>query len=275
MVEKRTFVFVILVTILWATLASTFAGFYYLQDRNSAEQLKSTQNSLKQVASNNDEAINKYDLLLSEYGSLYGNYTYFSSNNYVALMPTLGELTTNFGEKYTNVLAQEDINKTYNQLLSDYEALLNKGNVTKTDFGSLLSEYYDLFSLSALREQELSISEATTLSVYIEINYGNGTVEWLNETNVPSGQTLFELTQNLTVIRYSYYVLSEPGHILIDSINNLTTYTDPSYTWGYSWIWYYWNGNGGKWVSGPVGSDAWLLENGGIYRWNYERWSYP
>lgn len=264
-----------LATIVWATLASAFAGFYYLQNRTSAEQLNSAQNSLNEVASNYDEAINRYDLLISEYGSLYGNYTYFSGSNYTALMPTLGSLITNFGESYANLFAQEDINKTYNQLSSDYEALLNKGNVTKTDFGNLLSEYYDLFSLSALREQELSISEATTLSVNIEINYGNGTVEWHNETNVPSGHTLFESTQNLTVITYSYYALNEPGHILINSINNVTSYTDSSYAWGYSWIWYYWNGNGKKWISGPVGCDAWQLENGGIYKWNYERWSYP
>jgi hypothetical protein len=264
-----------LATIVWATLASAFAGFYYLQNMNSAEQLKDAQNSLNKVASNYDEAINKYDLLLSEYGSLYGNYTYLSSSNYAALMPTLGGLITDFRENYTNLFVQEDINKTYVQLSSDYETLLSGGNVTKTDFGGLLSEFYSLFSLSALREQELSISEATTLSVNIEVNYGNGTVERYNETYVPAGYTLFTLTQNLTVITYSYYALSEPGHVLIDSINNVTSYTDPSYAWGYSWIWYHWDDNGKKWVSGPVGCDAWLLENGGIYRWNYERWSYP
>ncbi len=264
-----------LATIVWATLASAFAGFYYLQNRTSAEQLNNAQTSLNKVASNYDEAISKYDFLQSEYGSLYSNYTYFSSSNYAALMPTLGGLITNFGENYTNLFAQQDINKTYNQLSNDFTALLNKENVTKADFSIILSEYYDLFSLSALREQELSISEATTLSVNIEINYGNETVEWHNETNVPAGQTLFELTQNLTVITYSYYALSEPGHVLIGSINNVTSYTDPSYAWGYSWIWYHWDDNGKKWVSGPVGCDAWLLENGGIYRWNYERWSYP
>ena len=275
MVEKRTFVFVMLAIIVWAALASAFAGFYYLQNKNSAEQLNNAQNSLNEVASNYYEAINKYDLLQSEYGSLYGNYTYFSSSNYTALMPTLGRLITDFGENYTNLFAQEDINKTYNQLSNDYEALLNTGNATKADFGSLLNEFYALFSLSALKEQELSVSEATTQSVNLEIDYGNGTVEWHNETNVPAGYTLFELTQNNTVITYGYYALNQPGHVLIDSINNKTMYTDSSYAWGYSWIWYYWNNNGKKWVSGPVGCDAWLLENSGIYRWNYERWSYP
>ncbi len=275
MVEKRTFVFVMLATIVWAVLASTFAGYYYLQNRNNTEQLDSAQNSLNRVASSYSETANEYDLLLSEYASLYGSYSYFTSSDYVTLMPHLGSLIANFGKNWTNLFAQEDVNKTYNQLLSDCEALLKKGNVTKTDFGNLLSEYYNLFNLSALRELGRSISEATTLSVNIETNYGNGTVEWHNETKVPAGYTLFKLTQEIAITEYSYYASTEPGHVLVDSINNKTTYTDPSYAWGYSWIWYYWSDGEKTWVSGPVGCDAWLLRNGGIYKWNYERWSYP
>lgn len=275
MVEKRTFVFVILVTIVWASLTSAFAGYYYLQNRNNTEQLDNAQNSLNRVALDYSEAANKYDLLLSEYASLYGNYSYFTGSNYSTLMPALGNLIADLGRNYTSLLAQEDMNKTYNQLLSDYGALLQKNNVTRTDFGNLLSEYHDLFDLSALRELELSISEATTLSVNVEINYGNGSLEWHNETTIPAGYTLFKLMQDITVIKYSYYALAQPGHVLVDSINNKTEYTDTSYSWGYSWIWYYWNDSQKTWVTGPVGCDAWQLKNGGIYRWNYERWSYP
>jgi hypothetical protein len=275
LVEKRTFVFVILATIVWAVLASAFAGYYYLQNRNNTEQLDSAQNSLNKVASSYSEAAEKYDLLLSEYASLDGNYSTFKGSNYATLMSPLGSLIANFDRNYTNLFAQEDMNKTYNQLLSDYEEILQKGNVTETDFGNLLSEYYNLFSLSAIRELGLSVSEATTLSVNVEINYGNETVEWHNETKVPAGYTLFKLTQEITAIKYSYYAFTEPGHVLVDSINNKTAYTDPSYTWGYSWIWYYWSDSEKKWVSGPVGCDAWLLENGGTYEWNYEPWSYP
>jgi hypothetical protein len=275
LVEKRTFVFVILATIVWAALASAFAGYYYLQNRNNTEQLDSAQNSLKKVASSYSETANEYDLLLSEYASLYGSYSYFTSSDYATLMPPLRSLIANFGKNWTNLFAQEDANKTYSQLLSDCEALLQKGNVTKTDFGSLLNEYYNLFNLSALRELGLSISEATTLSVNIEINYGNGTVEWHNETKVPAGYTLFKLTQETAVTEYSYYAFTEPGHVLVDSINYKTKSTDPSYAWGYSWIWYYWSDGEKTWVSGPVGCDAWLLRNGGIYKWNYEHWSYP
>jgi hypothetical protein len=275
LVEKRTFVFVILATIVWAALASTFAGYYYFQNKNSTEQLGNAQNSLNKVASSYNEAVNKYDLLLSEYASLYGNYSYFTSNDYATLMPPLGSLIADSGKNYTNLFAEEDMNKTYNHLLSDYEALLQKGNVTKADFGNLLNEYYSLFNLSALRELGLSVSEAATLSVNVEINYGNGTVEWHNETNVPAGHTLLKLTQEVAVINYSYYAFAEPGHVLVDSINNETKYTDPSYGWGYSWIWYYWSDSEKTWVSGPVGCDSWLLRDGGIYRWNYERWSFP
>jgi hypothetical protein len=275
MVEKRTLVFLMLATIVWATLATAFVGFYYLQNSYNTEQLNNAQDSLDKVASNYNKAVNKYDSLLSNYASLYGNYAYFSGSDYGALMPTLEGLIENFSGSYANLFTQEDISKSYNQLSSDYETLLAKGNVTKTDFGNILGEYYGLFSLSALREQELSISEVTTLSVNIEIDYGNGTVEWHNKTSVPSGSTLFQLAQNLTTIKYTYYALSEPGHVLIDSINNVSSYTDSSYAWGYSWIWYHWNDNEEKWIGGMVGCDAWLLENGGAYKWNYERWSYP
>jgi hypothetical protein len=275
LVEKRILVFLSLAIIVWAALASAFVGYYYLQNSNNSEQLDSAQNSLNTVASNYSNATNKYDLLLSEYGSLYGNYSYFTSSDYATLMPPLGSLITDFSKNYSDLFVQEDMNTTYNQLLSDYEALLQKGNVTKTDFGNLLSEYYNLFSLSALRELGLSVSEATTLSVSVEINYGNGTLEWNNETQVPAGYTLFRITQEIAVISYSYYAFTQPGHVLVDSINNKTTYSDPSYNWGYSWIWYYWSDSGKTWVSGPVGCDAWLLTNGGVYKWNYERWSYP
>jgi hypothetical protein len=275
LVEKRTLVFLTLTTIVWATLASALAGYSYLQNTASSQQINTLQYSLDKISFSYNEAIGKYDLLIGEYGLLYGNYTYSMNSNFSSLMPLMENLITSFGENYSSLLMQEDINKTYNQIESDYETLLERDNVTKTDFGSLLNRYYGLLLLSALREQQLSVSEAATLTANIEIDYGNGTVEWHNETNISAGSALFELTQELATIKYSFYAFNEPGHVLVDSINNVKTYTDSSYAWGYSWIWYYWSNNGRKWVSGPTGCDAWFIENGGIYKWNYERWSYP
>jgi hypothetical protein len=257
-----------LAMIVWGALASAFAGYYYLQNGNNAQQLGNAQNSLNNVASNYSEVTNKYDLLLGEYGSLYGDYYFDTLNatftNYTVLMPALGSLIADFGKNYTSLFVQADINRTYNQLLNDYENCLQKGNVTEDNFASLLSEYYTLFNLSALRELGLSVSKASTLSVNIAIDYGNGTTEWFNDTKVPAGYTLFELTQKISTIKYTYYSYISPGHVMVGSINDKNS-TLTSY-----WLWYYWDISGKSWVLGPVGCDAWLLQNGGIYEWKYE-----
>jgi hypothetical protein len=267
LVEKRTFVLVMLAIIVWAALASTFAGYYFLQNEHTSDQLNSAQSSLNKVASSYSEGANKYDLLLSEYASLDGDYSYFNGSDYSTLMPSLGSLIADFAKNYNGLFQEEDINKTYNQLLSDYDNLLHNGNATKTGFGNLLIEYYGLFNLSALRQLGTSISEATSLSVNVEID-NNGTIEWHNETNVPAGYTLFRLTQEIAVTKYSYWPFLQPGHVLVDSINNIPA------TSTYSWSWYYWSANEKKWVFGPVGCDAWLLEDHGIYKWSYEQPSF-
>jgi hypothetical protein len=258
----------------WAASASAFAGYYYFLYRNRAEQLDSTQNSLNKLALNYNEAVNKYDLLLNDYSIVRGNYSYFFGSNYVPLLIPFGNLIANFAKNYTTLLAQEDLNITYTRLLERYENLTKKDDVTKEEFGNLLSDYYSLFSISALRELGFSISEATTLSVNICIDYKNGTVEWHNKTLVTAGYTLFGLTQKIASIDYDYFASMEPGHILVKTINGKTNYVDSSLSWGNSWIWYYWSESPQKWVSGPVGCDAWLLKDGGIYKWSYEYWSF-
>jgi hypothetical protein len=273
LVEKRMLVFALLATVVWAALASAFVGYYYFENSNSSTQLSSANNSLNTVASSYFNATNKYDMLQSEYGTLYGNYYYSPPNSdYTPLMPPLEALINDFSKNYSDVLVQEDVNNTYNQLLNDYETLSLKSNISRTDFGNLLSEYYDLFSLSAIRELGMSISHAATLSVSIEIDYGNGTLEWNNETQVPAGTTLFGITQEIAIVKYNYDATAQPGHVFVDSINNVAEYTNASGTSGYSWFWYYSNDNGKTWVDGPVGCDAWLLANGGAYKWNYESW---
>ncbi len=274
MVEKRTLVFITLATIVWAATISAFAGYYYLQNTNSQEQLDATQNSLNEIAINYSRATGKYDSLLSEYALLRGNYSLLSTDDYAVLMPVLRVLVTHIGGNYSSLFSvQEDMNKTYHQLLNDYEALSKKGNITGADLGDALSECYNLLSLSAFREVSLTLGKATSLSINVEIDYGNETIRWYNETDVPAGQTLFGGMQKMAVINYTYYTFAEPGHIVVDSINGLSKKTDPFYTSGYSWIWYYYRN--GKWISGPVGCDAWMLQSDGIYRWSYERWSYP
>ena len=275
MVEKRTLIFVTLAVVVWASLASVFAGYYYLQFENSSKQLEEAQNSLSKSASSYDKATNKYNTLLGEYAELYGNYSYYTGDNYTKFLKPFKKSIDKLAENYaTLLLTHEDLNKTYLELLGEYETLNQQNNVTKQEFENLLNRYYNLFSLLALKELEKAISESVKLSVNICINYSDK-IEWYNETQVPAGTTLFEATQKIANITYTYHSLMEPGHILIDSINEKAAYTDSSYTWGYSWIWYYWDESNGRWVVGPVGCDAWHLRDGGIYKWNYEKWTWP
>jgi hypothetical protein len=95
--------------------------------------------------------------------------------------------------------------------------------VASDNFGDLLTEYYNLFSPCALRELGVSISEATTLSVNIVIDYANGTMEWPNGTRISAGCTLFKLTQEIAVIKSGYFAYLELGHIQINSINGKAT----------------------------------------------------
>ena len=256
-----------LATIVWAVLATTFAGYYYLQNGNNIEQRDNVQNSLNRLASNCSKVTSKYELLFTKYISLYGNYSSDISNttfsNYTILMPALGSLIADFGKNYTDLLVQSDINRTYHQLSQEYEILLQGKNATENNFGDLLSEYYTLFNVSAFKELELAVNKTSILSVNIAFDYGNGTAKWFNGTRVPAGYTLFDLTQAISTIKYSSWGTG-PGQIFIDSINGKSS-TRNSY-----WLWYYWDSSGKSWTWGPVGCDAWLLQNGGIYEWKYQ-----
>jgi len=275
LVEKRTFVFTLLAIIVWASLASAFAESYYLRYNDATEHLTAMQNSANQLASKYDTAVNRYNSFLGKYSSVYGNYSFLVGNSYTGLVPSLRNLVLDFGENYSELVQQTDLNRTYNGLIDDLNILGTQSNVTKDDFGHILNEFYSLFSLAAFRDFGQSISEATTLEVNVCIDYGNNTVQWHNETRVTAGDSLFKVTQELATVNYTYNALMQPGHVLVDSINEKATYIDPSYSWGYSWIWYYWSEGQKKWIAGPVGCDAWLLKENGLYKWNYEYWSFP
>jgi len=275
LVEKRTFVFAILAIIVWASLSSAFAGLYYLQYNDAAAHLSEIQNSVNHLTSDYDAAVNRYNLVLGKYSSIYGNYSFLVGNNYTELVPPLKNLVLDFGENYSKLVQQTDLNRTYNGLIANLNILETQGNVTKDEYGKVLNEFYSLFSLAAFRDFGQSISEAATLEVNVCIDYGNNTVQWHNETRITAGDTLFNVTRELTNINYTYNALMEPGHVLVDSINGKAAYVDPSYSWGYSWIWYYWSDEHRAWVAGPVGCDAWLLNKDSLYKWAYERWSFP
>jgi hypothetical protein len=149
------------------------------------------------------------------------------------------------------------LNNSYSNLLSTFQTLNENSQVSKEEFGSLLDDFYELFMALTMKESEGFLGKVSEIEVNLCIDYGNLTVKWFN-TSVSPSASLFDLTQKVAEVEYSYWQTMEPGHILITSINN--------YAEGY-WIWYYWDEVNNEWVFGPVGCDAWILNNNGIYKW--------
>jgi hypothetical protein len=273
LVDKRTLIFVTLAVLVWAASTSSLTGYFYLQNATHREQLSENQQSLDEMATAYDESMAKYNNLLSEYSVLYGNYSFPMNTNFTLLAHSFGKLLNNLKGNYSHLLINhEDMNKTYHALQEKYQTISQKHNVTREEFGELLSEYYELFHLLLIRELSGIVTEAVTLTVSICIDYGNETVEWRNETSMPAGSTLFQLTHKSATINYTYYPGMKPGHILLTSINDKQEYLNGYYE-GWTWIWHYWNDEEQSWFSGPVGCDAWMLKDGGIYKWSFEHWS--
>jgi len=278
LVEKRTLVFLTLAVTIWAASISGLAGYFYLQNETYTQQIGENQQSLNKTTSNYDKTMGKYNTLLSEYSILYGSYS-FPEVNFSSLMQPFGRLMDNLKGNYSSLLIdQEDLNETYYTLEENY-LVHQEGNVTEEDFGRLLNEYYELFNLLTIRELSIVVSETVTLTVNICINYGNETEEWHNETNVPAGYSLFQLTQSVATTDQDYNPLMKPGHIFLKSINDKEEYTvyhfEEAYSEGYSWLWYHWDDNKQNWILGPVGCDAWMLKDGGVYKWSFEYWRWP
>jgi hypothetical protein len=279
MFEKRALLFVALVTLVWAVSISSLAAYFYLENTAYAEQTASTRQTLDRMTLAYDELISKYNMLQREYSPLYGCYSFPLGVNFTQLMKPLGSLIGKLEENYSSILiGQEDLNKAYSTLQEGYQEVYEKGSsITREDFGGLLSEFYELLNLLTLRELSAAVSETVTLTVSICIDYGNGTIEWHNET-VPAGISLFQLTRKVADINeddYDYYPLMKPGHVFLNSINDREAYSAPDFSEGWTWIWYYWDDDEQDWTLGIVGCDAWMVENGGTYKWNFEHWSYP
>lgn len=275
MVEKRTLIFVTLAVLVWAASTSSLAGYFYLQNATYSGLLAENQQSIDEMATAYDESMAKYNNLLSGYSTLYGNYSFPMGTNFTLLTYSFGKLLNNLKGNCSYLLTnQDDMNKTYHALQKKYQTISQKSNVTREEFGELLSEYYELFNVLSMRELSGIVTEAVTLTVSVCIDYGNETVVWHNETSMPAGSTLFQLTQEIATINYTYYPEMKPGHIRLTSINDSEEYSIGYYE-GWSWIWCYWNNGEQEWISGPVGCDAWMLNAGGIYKWSFEHWSWP
>jgi hypothetical protein len=266
LVEKRTIVFVTLAMLVWASIATGSMAYYYLEQIRYQEQFNENQQLLVELSENYNTSIVKQDLLSRDYNALLGEYYQFLGENCSLFMDKYTKLLSNLSSNYTSTLNKfPKMNETHNNLLNKTQTLCEQSVVTRGEFDSLLNDFYRLFAALTAKELERFIGEMSAIKVNLCIDYGNETKEWHN-VSTSSGMTLFDLTQNITNVKYDYYPLMEPGHILVTSINNLA----PS--GGKYWFWNYWDEGKNEWIRGQVGCDAWTLKNNGTYKWVYEMW---
>ena len=101
--------------------------------------------------------------------------------------------------------------------------------------------------------------EGLTILINIKIDYGNGTVDWYNDTRVPLDSTLLKTTQYVASVNYS---TGEFGAF----VNNINEVGGDHDTY---WIWSYWDSEKGGWEMGSLASDQWILHKGDKVSWIY------
>lgn len=119
---------------------------------------------------------------------------------------------------------------------------LSRAQQLQTDYEALLEDVEDL-----------------TMRVNIKIDYGEGTIEWYNNTRVPLDANLLTATQVVVSVDYSTSELGTFVDKIEDVGGDLNTY----------WLWNYFDVDSGTWEFGPVGCDSWVLHNGDIVSWVY------
>ncbi|MBO3799789.1 MAG: hypothetical protein FGF52_01870 [Candidatus Brockarchaeota archaeon] len=100
--------------------------------------------------------------------------------------------------------------------------------------------------------------EGITNSVSILIKYDNGTKTWFNNTRVPVGWSLFNLTNYVTNGRVDYQTTFG---VFITGINGVGSHDT------YYWIWYRWDPVKKDWMLGETGCDSYFLNDGDVLAW--------
>lgn len=99
--------------------------------------------------------------------------------------------------------------------------------------------------------------EDYTIQVDIMIDYGNGSIVWLNGTRIQAGANLLELTVQNCNPTYDVYEFGA----FVTSINGVQP-DDAHY-----WSWYQYQET--DWTIGMVGADQFTLHDGYVLGWIY------
>ncbi len=123
--------------------------------------------------------------------------------------------------------------------------------------------YFWLYEQTTNAYQDLlHILRGVKYSASVLFDFGNGTRVWFNNTRVPLGWNLYNLTVNLmqgrvTAIYYPQY----RAHFVtgIDGVNNTQNK-----------FWFVWlHDNSSSWYTSPVGADDVTIHNESLYAWTF------
>jgi hypothetical protein len=127
---------------------------------------------------------------------------------------------------------------------------------------TIITGSYSVFLRSqyiALKDENQKILKELhelTSTVDIMIDYGNGTKTWFNDTRIIPGESLLNVTKDITDLEYT---MSEFG-AFVSSINGIEGTQDNF------WIWNYYEDG---WKMGLTGADQKYLHEGDIVSWKY------
>ena len=115
-------------------------------------------------------------------------------------------------------------------------------------------------SPSSSSSEGFSVVETNTL-----INYGNGSIRWYNETNIPATWNFYQLTLYLANGNVEAQCYGPPyNEHYVTAINNVSNRRPFYWT-----IWIFCQGQN-AWVTSPVGVDLIRLSAGQTLAWAYE-----
>ena len=164
----------------------------------------------------------------------------------------------------------DELSRSYNASLSDFNQTLTLLAAAVSDMNRSLPAYQAVSSeLPALWAKYLALpSSNETQPVYgtsMEVNYGNGTKTWYNESRIQAGwngyvATLYLLRNNVEATWYPQF-----GEHFVSSIGGVGSNSTAS--------WFVWQWHDGSWsYSESLGIDLIPIGNGTVFAWTL--WSY-
>jgi len=125
----------------------------------------------------------------------------------------------------------------------------------------------------AVNYYQISQNQQTTISnlqslvnnlgikVNIAINYGNGTIEWHNDTYIPIGFSLFNATQKVATLNYT----TSPLGTFVTGINGVSQDVAANRYWVYD-TW-----SNGKWEIVWIATTDYALHDNEIVMWSLKQ----